>query len=102
MTKRKFSPLWGIIALVVFSGSAIFYVRNIIFVDNLAREINEKLNEKNNLLIENKTLKATEEKLSVKEKVVPMAQSRLQMIIPKEPTVILKLSEVNKLKISGK
>ncbi|MBM4175148.1 MAG: hypothetical protein FJ213_03095 [Ignavibacteria bacterium] len=101
MTKRKFSPLWGIIALVVFSGSAIFYVRNIILVDDLAREINEKLNEKNNLLIENKTLRATEEKLCVREKIVPTAQSRLQMIIPKEPTIILKISEVNNLKTSS-
>jgi cell division protein FtsB len=102
MTKRKISPLWGIVALVVFSGSAIFYVRNIILVDQLAKEINEKLTEKDNLLIENKTLRATEDKLLVKEKIIPIAQNKLDMIYPEEPFIVLKVSELNKAKIESK
>ncbi|MBU2443991.1 MAG: cell division protein FtsL [Bacteroidetes bacterium] len=102
MTSRKISPLWGIVALVIFSGSAIFYVRNIILIDQLAREINEKLNEKDNLVIENKTLKATEEKLSVKEKIIPVAQNKLKMMYPREPAIVLKVSDVNKSKIGSK
>lgn len=83
------------IAFTLFSAVAVFYVRNIIAVNDLTKKINELIGEREKLIIENKELIAEEKKLLVKERIIPIAQEKLGMIFPEDPTIVLKLSEKN-------
>ncbi len=83
--RAKTSNIVGILFLV--AASALLYVGNVIAVNNLAKEVNDLIAKKNQILSMNEVIKAEINRKASLERISLMAQEKLGMTNPKEAPV---------------
>lgn len=69
------------------------YVANIMVIRNITKKIDERTQEFQILLNENKELRTQYESLIAKDRIVSIATNQLGMVFPQEPPVVLEISK---------
>lgn len=83
--RTKTSNVVGILFLI--AAVALFYVGNVIAVNNLAKEVNDLNNKHNQIISTNEVIKAEINRKASLERISLMAQEKLGMTNPKEAPV---------------
>lgn len=89
----KKNPGYIISVIVLFGVLVMAYVANIMVIRNITKKIDEKTQEFQILLNENKELRTQYESLISKDRIVSIATNQLGMIFPHEPPVVLEISK---------
>lgn len=98
--RTKTSNVVGILFLI--AAIALFYVGNVIAVNNLAKEVND-LNAKHNQIIStNEVIKAEINRKASLERISLMAQEKLGMINPKEAPVWFEVDPEKEMEVKEK
>lgn len=90
MKRKRISPLYLMLAFVLFSGVAMIYVKNILTVDATTKEINQLQEAINKEKVEKNKLNAEIEKLIARERIVDIAKNKLNLTFPKGPIYVIK------------
>lgn len=87
------NPGYIISVIVLFGVLVMAYVANIMVIRNITKKIDEKTQEFQILLNENKELRTQYESLISKDRIVSIATNQLGMILPQESPIILEISK---------
>lgn len=88
----KRNPGVVISVIVLFGVLVMTYVANIIMIRNITKQIDERTQEFQILLNENKELRTQYEALIAKDRIVSIATTQLGMIFPREAPEVLIIS----------
>lgn len=89
----KKNPGYIISIIILFGVLVMTYVANIVMIRNLTKKIDEKGQEFQILLNENKELRITYEALIAKDRITLIAMKELEMIYPTEAPRVLLISK---------
>ncbi|MFN4112208.1 MAG: FtsL-like putative cell division protein [Ignavibacteria bacterium] len=89
----KKNPGYIISVIVLFGVLVMAYVANIMVIRNITKKIDERTQEFQILLNENKELRTQYESLISKDRIVSIATNQLGMVFPQEPPIVLKISK---------
>lgn len=89
----KKNPGYIISVIVLFGVLVMVYVANIMVIRNITKKIDERTQEFQILLNENKELRTQYESLIAKDRIVSIATNQLGMVFPQEPPVVLEISK---------
>jgi len=89
----KKNPGYIISVIVLFGVLVMAYVANIMVIRNITKKIDERTQEFQILLNENKELRTQYESLIAKDRIVSIATNQLGMVFPQEPPVVLEISK---------
>ncbi len=87
--KKRQSPLKTIVAIFLLTALGVFTIKNIVTIDQLAQDINDKRLRYSAIKNTNELLKAEINRKSGMERIIPIAQKDLGMMLPKEQPIWL-------------